>query len=213
MQQWINLPFLSMYVNYKKPMKQKLKKLIKSYKKGCCKCRKILKHSSYKCLDSKNKVLEEEILLQQAQTEEVTGTTEELKWKMFKLKLIKEFETEHNEGVNKVIRENNVTSNPPPLEFMETRQNLNTETKTKGREIIEKIAQLKEEIETQKRAIQMTDPKLLINTKMLEKRNVALLTRYQRQLSEATARYRQTQSEVSSLRRMLADTVLKKGKE
>ncbi|XP_054276133.1 uncharacterized protein LOC128995219 [Macrosteles quadrilineatus] len=156
------------------------------------------------CLESKNKVLEEEIAQLRSQTEEAVNAEELLKWKMYKINLIREFEQKNNEPAYKIIQEQKEHSEDVVIETEEIDQIPVPIEKGYVSEMEAKIAQLKDEIEKEKQNIQMTDPKLLTNMKMLEKRNAALLIRYQRQIGEATRRYRQTLAEVNSLKRILA---------
>lgn len=158
--------------------------------------------------ESLNIDIENDVTATKSKTYEAATGLEIIQWKLFKLEILKDFEIEQNKvsykhmfDYGKLLHTENPTQNWNQSEIGHFAQCSQTNSDNGELKIIkDKIQDLTKEINKRKSQIKLTDPKLHSDISMLEKRNKALLTRYQRQLQEAESRLRQMSVELNSLK-------------
>uniref|UniRef100_A0A1B6IW69 Uncharacterized protein n=1 Tax=Homalodisca liturata TaxID=320908 RepID=A0A1B6IW69_9HEMI len=168
----------------------------------------VLLDKEMSCTESLNLKIEKEICKLKAETENTACSLEKMHWKSFKIEMLKDFESERNANLEqRKLKYENVFSQSSNNDTSNKDHQINS-NRTENhdiKEMEERVNEMVKVIESKKTSIQLTDPKLQVDIQILEKRNAALLTRYQRKFQEAESRYRQKLSELNSLQKLLAE--------
>uniref|UniRef100_A0A1B6GMF2 Uncharacterized protein n=1 Tax=Cuerna arida TaxID=1464854 RepID=A0A1B6GMF2_9HEMI len=167
----------------------------------------VLLDKEMSCTKSLNLKLEKEICKLKTETENTACSLETMRWKISKMEMLKDFESEKNANLEqRKLKYEYVSSESSITDTSDIDHQINSNTTNNDiKEMEERVNELEKAIESKKKSIQSTDPKIHVDIQILEKRNAALLTRYNRQLQEAESRYRQKLSELNSLKKLLAE--------